>query len=61
MGFSADEMRACFTKLSDRITYEAFRRCIDGKSTGAVRVSFGVASTFGDASAFLDLARSFLE
>jgi molybdenum cofactor sulfurtransferase len=61
MGISAEEMSGCFTKLSDRITYEAFRRCIDGKSSGAVRVSLGVASTFRDATAFLDFARSFLE
>jgi selenocysteine lyase/cysteine desulfurase len=61
MGISADEMRACFTQLSDRLTYDEFRRCIDGKSTGAVRISLGVASTFADVSAFVDFARSFLE
>ena len=61
MGISADEMRSCFVRKSDRLTYDEFRRCIDGKSTGAVRVSLGVASTFGDVSALLDYARSFLE
>ncbi len=61
MGISADEMRACFTKLSDRLTYDEFRRCIDGKSTGAVRISLGVASTFSDVSAFVEFARSFLD
>jgi len=61
MGISADEMRSCFTRLSDRLTYDEFRLCIDNKSTGAVRVSLGVASTFADVSAFVDFARSFLD
>jgi selenocysteine lyase/cysteine desulfurase len=60
MGISADEMRACFTRESDRLTYDDFRRCIDKKSSGAVRVSLGLASTFGDVEAFVDFARTFL-
>jgi selenocysteine lyase/cysteine desulfurase len=60
MGISPDEMRSCFVRLSDRITYDEFRRCIDGKSTGAVRVSLGLASTLGDARAFVEFAGSFL-
>ncbi len=61
MGISADEMRSCFVRLSDRLTYDEFRRCIDGKSTGAVRVSLGIASNFADVQAFLAFARTFLE
>ena len=61
MGISADEMKSCFIRLSDRLTYDEFRRCIDGKSTGAVRISLGVASTFADVSAFVDFARTFLD
>ncbi len=60
MGISAEEMRSCFLRSADRITYDEFRRCIDGKSTGAVRISLGVASTFADVWAFADFARSFL-
>lgn len=60
MGISADEMKSCFVRLSDRLTYDEFRRCIDGKSTGAVRVSLGVASTFADAQTFIEFARTFL-
>ena len=60
MGISPDEMRSCFVRLSDRITYDEFRRCIDTKSTGAVRVSLGLASTLGDARAFVEFAGSFL-
>jgi molybdenum cofactor sulfurtransferase len=60
MGISPDEMRACFVQLSDRITYDDFRRCIDGKSTGAVRVSLGLASNFADVYVFLEFARGLL-
>jgi molybdenum cofactor sulfurtransferase len=61
MGISADEMQSCFIRLSERITYDDFRRCIDGKSTGAVRISFGLASNLADAQAFVEFARSFLD
>lgn len=60
MGISPGEMKSCFIRLSDRITYDDFRRCIDGKSTGAVRVSLGLASTLGDARAFVEFASTFL-
>jgi selenocysteine lyase/cysteine desulfurase len=60
MGISGEEMRSCFSRASDRLTYDDFRRCIDGKSTGAVRVSLGLASTFSDVQAFLSFAREFL-
>jgi selenocysteine lyase/cysteine desulfurase len=61
MGISADEMRACFARRSDRMTYDDFRRCIDHKSTGAVRVSLGLATTFGDVDAFIEFARTFVD
>jgi hypothetical protein len=35
--------------------------CIDGKSTGAVRVSVGLASNLEDVEAFIAFARAFLE
>ncbi len=61
MGISADEMRTCFARAADRITYDEFRRCIDGKSTGAVRVSLGTATTFHDVEALIGFARSFVQ
>jgi selenocysteine lyase/cysteine desulfurase len=60
MGISADQMRACFNSRPDGITYDEFRRCIDTTSSGAVRVSLGVATTFEDVKAFVDFARTFL-
>lgn len=61
MGISADEMQSCFLRAPGRLTYDEFRRCIDGKSTGAVRVSLGIASTAGDVDALLEFLRSFLD
>ncbi len=60
MGISADQMRACFNSRPGRITYDEFRRCIDTTSSGAVRVSLGVATTFEDVKAFVDFARTFV-
>jgi len=41
-------------------TVDDFRLCIDGKSTGAVRVSMGVASNFEDVRRFVEFSRGFL-
>ncbi len=60
LGLSKGELFHCMREVGDNvahITYEDFRRCIDDKSTGAVRISFGWASTFADAEAFLAFAR----
>jgi hypothetical protein len=43
------------------MTVDEFRQCVDGKSTGAVRVSFGVASNFADALTVLRFFREFRE
>jgi hypothetical protein len=37
-----------------------FRLCIDGKSSGAVRVSVGLVSNFNDVQAFLEFSRGLL-
>jgi selenocysteine lyase/cysteine desulfurase len=57
LGLSREELTDCFRRTGARMTYEEFRGCIDGKGTGAVRVSVGMASNFADVEAFLDLAR----
>jgi hypothetical protein len=43
------------------MTYDDFRRCIDGKSTGAVRISVGAVTNFADALTFERFAREFLD
>jgi selenocysteine lyase/cysteine desulfurase len=58
---SKTELIGCFRRsdASQRpaFTPEDFRLCIDGKSTGAVRVSVGLASNFEDVARFVDFAR----
>ena len=61
LGLSSGEMQTCFARSHDRMTYDEFRRCIDDKSTGAVRVSLGLASNFADVASFLDFAESLLQ
>jgi molybdenum cofactor sulfurtransferase len=63
LGISRAELATCFTSPAHakRLTIDDFRDCIDGKSTGAVRISFGIASDFGDAAAFAEFARGFLD
>ena len=61
MGLSRDEIVSCFRSAGDHMEYEDFRRCIDDKSTGAVRVSVGIATNFADVHAFLEFAREFQE
>ena len=61
---SKTELIGCFSGTSEaerpRFTPEDFRLCIDGKSTGAVRVSVGLASNFRDVYRFVEFARGFL-
>ncbi len=56
LGLSANELTTCFTG-HQRMTIDDFRRCIDDHSTGAVRVSVGLASTFEDVYALITFAR----
>jgi molybdenum cofactor sulfurtransferase len=55
---SGEELAQCFAR-TQRMTPDAFRECLPGKGSGAVRVSFGEASTFGDAHALVRLLESF--
>ena len=61
LGLTADELRRCFSQPehSEHFTVEDFRHCVDGKSTGAVRVSLGLASNFADVERFVEFAESF--
>jgi selenocysteine lyase/cysteine desulfurase len=61
LGISADEITRCFSRAEHHMTRDEFRRCIDGRSSGAVRVSLGLASTFADVHAFVRFAETFVE
>lgn len=43
-----------------RMTFEEFITVMDGKASGAVRISLGIASNFADVYQFVRFARSFL-
>ncbi|MEW6239883.1 MAG: aminotransferase class V-fold PLP-dependent enzyme [Chloroflexota bacterium] len=56
------ELDVCFTKPEheQRLSVDDFRVCIDGKASGAVRVSIGMVTNFADVQAFLSFARGLL-
>ena len=59
LGISSSELTSCFNQPvhEQRLTYNEFRLCIDGKASGAVRVSVGLVSTFDDVEAFIRFAQ----
>jgi molybdenum cofactor sulfurtransferase len=62
LGITGTELSSCFhqPEHETRLTIDDFRLCIDGKSTGAVRVSLGLASNAADVEAFITFAGTFL-
>lgn len=56
------ELDVCFTQPGheSRFTVDDFRLCIDGKSSGAVRISVGMVTNFKDVQGFLAFARGLL-
>ncbi len=60
LGISAEELTSCFA-IRPNMEYEDFRRCIDDKSNGAVRISIGLVSNFDDVNQFLEFASQFID
>ncbi|MCJ7432798.1 MAG: aminotransferase class V-fold PLP-dependent enzyme, partial [Anaerolineales bacterium] len=62
LGISRVELDVCFTRADheDHLTLDEFRKCIDGKSSGAVRISIGMVTNFNDVQGFLSFARCLL-
>lgn len=62
LGISKPELIACFSQPGhgERLSLDDFRRCIDGKSSGAVRVSVGLVTNFEDVQVFLKFAEGLL-
>jgi selenocysteine lyase/cysteine desulfurase len=62
---SKTELIGCFRSTEEAktgpFTIDDFRLCVDGKSSGAVRVSVGLASNYADVARFLDFARRLLK
>jgi hypothetical protein len=61
-GISRVELDVCFARPNheDHLTLDEFRKCIDGKSSGAVRISVGMVTNFNDVQGFLSFARGLL-
>jgi molybdenum cofactor sulfurtransferase len=57
------ELAACFSQSGhqQRLTYDDFRTCIDGKASGAVRISLGIVSNFEDVQSVLEFAEGLLQ
>ncbi len=62
LGISRVELDVCFNGPGheNRLTLDDFRLCIDGKSSGAVRISVGMVSNFEDIEKFLEFCRGLL-
>ena len=62
LGITGTELSSCFhqPEHETHLTVDDFRLCIDGKSTGAVRVSLGLVSNRADVEAFIAFAETFL-
>jgi len=61
LGLERGEVLSCLRQSGDRMTMGEFQQCIDGKSTGAARISFGIASNFADALTVLRFFRALRE
>jgi selenocysteine lyase/cysteine desulfurase len=60
LGYSAEDLEVCFVD-KDRMTFEQFLHVIDGKTTGAVRASLGLVTTFRDVYSYVKFAETFLD
>jgi selenocysteine lyase/cysteine desulfurase len=61
LGLSKDEMIRCLHHPTSRMSLDEFWQCIDGKSTGAVRLSLGIASNYEDVRRLLSFIAEFRE
>ncbi len=63
LGITGTELSQCFRQPGHeaRFTIDDFRLCVDGKSSGAVRVSVGLVSNLQDVETFLEFARSLVK
>lgn len=60
LGFTKESLAPCFWD-KDRLTFEQFLHVIDGKTTGALRASIGLATNFADVYKYVQFARTFID
>lgn len=61
LGLTQEELTVCFNRPDSRMTMEEFRQCIDGESSGAVRVSAGLVTNFEDMWKLVEFMSGFRE
>jgi molybdenum cofactor sulfurtransferase len=63
LGLDRLELLTCFSQpgREQRLTLEDFRLCVDGKASGAVRISLGLVSNYEDVQAAIRFAARFVE
>jgi selenocysteine lyase/cysteine desulfurase len=59
-GYTRADLAPCFVD-KDRLTYEQFLQVIDDKSTGALRASVGLATTFADVYKYARFAETYID
>jgi molybdenum cofactor sulfurtransferase len=60
LGFTREDLVPCF-RDKGRLTFEQFLHVIDGKTTGALRASIGLATNFADVYKYVQFAESFID
>jgi selenocysteine lyase/cysteine desulfurase len=60
LGYTQKEMVACFTDR-DVMTFEQFLHANDAKTTGALRISIGLVTTFADVYKYVQFAKTFVD
>jgi molybdenum cofactor sulfurtransferase len=60
LGFGAEDLAGCF-RDKDQISFDQFLQRINGKTTGALRASLGLASTFADVYTYVQFAKTFVD
>lgn len=60
LGFTQDELAVCFKDKASQ-TFEQFLQVIDGKTTGALRASVGIVTTFEDVYRYVAFAEGFVD
>jgi selenocysteine lyase/cysteine desulfurase len=60
LGFTREILAPCFQD-KDRLTFEQFLHVIDGKTTGALRASIGLVTTFSDVYRYAKFAETFID
>ena len=60
LGFTHADLADCFSAQEGQ-TFEQFLNVIDGKTTGALRASIGLASNFADVYTYVQFAKTFVD